>query len=249
MNSINSDPEEIRPSVYEFNASTGTVSHTHSDCGCLTRTRPPPRPSSIPFEPIPDNREKLEHWIKNRHASSATNKCEHSPLPKMTGDPLAIHFKNAVEPRAVHKLIPAPHHWKNKVKSDLNLDVAFGIIEHVPPGVPARRTIDYQALNSATYRETHHKPPPFHQVSTILANTKKTTLDAWEGYHLLKLSPTDSNATTFITESGRYLYNSATQGFHGAAGDGYTKSYDKITEYITKMLEVVDESPLGIEYT
>ena len=83
-----------------------------------------------------------------------------------------------------------------------------------------RRTIDFQELNKATLRETHHTPSPFHQASVIPPNTVKTTLDAWNGYHSLSLSESEKNATSFITEWGRYRYKSAPQGFH-AAGELY----------------------------
>ena len=251
------DVTKIDSMPSDTNATDMDSTGDRASCGCLKRTPSPPAPTVIPFQPIAENRSKIEKWIKNQYASSAFNKCEHTPLPKMSGKPLNIHTRKEVEPKAVHKPIPVPHHWKRKVKSDLDRDVALGIIEPVPPGVPSiwcsrmivvakhdgspRRTVDYQALNAATYRETHHTPPAFHQISAIPADSKKTTLDAWEGYHSLKLSPDASNATTFITEWGRYRYKSAPQGFH-SAGDGYTKAYDEITKDIPDMIKIVDDS-------
>ena len=70
---------------------------------------------------------------------------------------------------------------------------------------------------------------------------KKTTLDAWEGYHSLKLSPTSSNAAIFISKWGRYRYLSAPQGFHGS-GDGFTKAYDDIDKHIPDKVKVIDDT-------
>ena len=112
----------------------------------------------------------------------------------MTGAPIKLHFKEGTIPYAVHTPIPVPHHWKEKVKEDLDRDVRLGIIEKVPQGSTTtwcarmvvtpkkngnpRRTVDLQKLNNATFRETHHTPSPFDLVSTVPTNTRKTVLDA-----------------------------------------------------------------------
>ena len=106
----------------------------------------------------------------------------------MTGRPLDIHFKENVIPNAVHTPIPIPHHWKKEVKQDIDRDINLGIIEPVPQGTPTkwcsrmailsksdgkpRRTVDYQKLNEATLRETHHTPSPFNQASVIPVQRK-----------------------------------------------------------------------------
>ena len=113
-------------------------------------------------------------------------------------------------------------------------------------GTP-RRTIDFQALNNATLRETHHTPSPFNQASVVPSNTKKTCLDAWNGYHSLPISVETKDATTFITEWGRYRYRTAPQGFHGA-GDGYTKRYDDITHGVERNTKCIDDSLLWDSY-
>ena len=113
----------------------------------------------------------------------------------------------------------------------------LGIIEPVPPDTPTiwcsrmvvvakkdgspRHTIDLQRLNEATYRDTHHTSSPFILASAIPPNTRKTILDAWNAY--LLLSEEASDATTFITEWGRYRYLHGPQGFK-ASGDAYTKA-------------------------
>ena len=64
---------------------------------------------------------------------------------------------------------------------------------------------------------------------TIPHNTLKTTVDAWNGFHSVKIKEEDKHFTTFITPYGRYRYAMAPQGWL-ASGDGYMQRYDKITE-------------------
>lgn len=74
-------------------------------------------------------------------------------------------------------------------------------------------------------------------------HTKKTTLDAWNGYHSVPLANEAKEATTFITEWGRYRYLRAPQGFHGS-GDGYTKRFNDITNDFPRVRRCVDDSIL-----
>ena len=228
-------------------------------CGCPHRAPVPPKPEVIPFKPTETNRLALEQWLMEHFKSSAFNTCPHQQLQVMTGKPLDITFDRDAKPSAVHTPIPVPHHWKKKVKEDLDRDVRLGIIEPVPAGTPTlwcsrmvvapkkdgtpRRTVDLQKLNAATMRETHHTPSPFNQVSVVPARTKKTILDAWNGYHSLLLSENARDATTFITEWGRYRYLRAPQGFH-ASGDGYTHRFDNITVDTPRMTRCIDDTLL-----
>ena len=228
-------------------------------CGCLKRTDTPPIPTCIPDSLKNAPPHELEAWILTYYASSAFNVCDHQPLPKMSGEPLQVHYKPDAQPSAHHTPIPVPHHWKEDVKQQLDADVRLGTIERVPQGTPTiwcsrmivvskhdgrpRRTVDLQSLNAATYRETHHTPSPFTQASMVPPHTIKTTLDAWNGYHALPLSPSARDATTFITEWGRYRYLRAPQGFH-AAGDAYTRAYDDITINFPRKSKVVDDTVL-----
>ena len=106
-----------------------------------------------------------------------------------------------------------------------------------------RRTIDMQKLKEITLRETHHTPSPHDVVSSIPPNTYKTVADAWNGYHSLLLAEESKDATTFITQWGRYRYRHAPQGFH-ASGDAYTRRFDDITKAFTNVSRVVDDSLL-----
>ena len=177
----------------------------------------------------------------------------------MTGKPMSITFRPDATPSAVHSPIPVPHHWKKAVKEALDRDVDLGIIEPVPQGTPTvwcsrmvvtpkkdgtpRRTVDLQKLNKATLRETHHTPSPFNQVSTVPPHMKKTVLDAWNGYHSLPLSPEARDATTFITEWGRYRYLRAPMGFQ-ASGDAYTRRFDDITVDMQRKTRIIDDTIL-----
>jgi len=230
-----------------------------ASCGCPIRSPCPSLPDSLPFPATPEYREQIELWIKDQFSNSAFNTCKHQKLQVMTGDPLKIAFNDDQNPVSVHKPIPVPHHWKDSVKSQLDQDVKLGIVEPVPTGTPTnwcsrmitvpkkdgtpRRTVDLQKLNASTKRETHYSQTPFNIVSVVPPNTKKTTLDAWNGYHSVSLANDAKEATTFITEWGRYRYLRAPQGFHGS-GDGYTKRFDDITHDFPRVQRCVDDTLL-----
>ena len=236
-----------------------SVTSSQETCSCPKRSLPPKRPEHIPFAPNEANVKKLEKWLLDHYGSSAFNVCEHQPLPEMSGKPITINFKPDVVPKAYHSPIPIPRNWKERVKADLDRDVRLGIIEPVPPGTPTiwcsrmvvvakkngtpRRTIDLQKLNEASYRDTHHTSSPFNLASSVPPNTRKTILDAWNAYHLLPLSDEARNATTFITEWGRYRYRRGPQGFK-ASGDAYTKAYYDMTVDIPRKAPCVDDTLL-----
>ena len=111
-----------------------------------------------------------------------------------------IHYmKQGVIPTAIHTPIPVPAHWAKKVKADIERDCQLGVLEPVPANDPVtwchrmvitpkrngdpRRTVDMATLNKCSIRQTHHTIPPFKQASMVPKQTKKTTLDAWNGYH------------------------------------------------------------------
>ena len=121
----------------------------------------------------------------------------------MNCKPVHIHLKENATPHAVHVPIPIPLHWKDEVKAQLDKDVESGIIEPVPIGEPVtwcssmvvaakkdgrpRRTVDLQKLNAQCLRETHHCQTPFKLALQVPPNTKKTVLDATDGYHSIEL--------------------------------------------------------------
>ena len=233
-----------------------------ADCGCLKRLPPPPLPADIPYEPIPENVDKLENFIRSFFAASGFNTCPHQPLPAMTGELMTVTLRPDAVPHAIHTPIPIPLHWEEAVKKDIMKDVALGIIEPVASTVPTvwcarmvvvpkkdgtpRRTIDFQKLNAASVRHTHHTPTPFQQVIKIPAGVYKTVLDAWNGYHSIELAESARNFFTFLCTQGRFRYLRCPQGFHGS-GDVYTHHFDEITKGFGDKVRQIDDTCLWKE--
>ena len=59
------------------------------------------------------------------------NMCQHQALPKIHGPPLEFHLKKEVRPTAVYTPATVPIHWTEKVKADLDRDVALRVLEKV----------------------------------------------------------------------------------------------------------------------
>lgn len=230
----------------------------HTTCDCPLRQPPPPLPT-LPFPATAENREKLEKFLLDYYKSSTFNTCEHQPLPLMEGPPLHLMINPDAEPVAHHSPIPVPLHWQEEVKAALDQDVRLGVLEEVPIGEPVtwchrmvvcpkkdgkpRRTVDFQALNAHAVRETHHTPSPFLQARSVPHGTKKTVLDAWNGYHSVPIREEDRHLTTFITPWGRYRYKTTPQGYI-ASGDGYTRRYDAIVTDISNKTKCIDDALL-----
>ena len=230
-----------------------------NSCNCPIRKDPPKPPTELPFPAVPENTGKLKNWILDYYKASTFNTCENQQLKMMSGLPLKIDIDPDATPVAINSPIPVPIHWQKEVKSQLDRDVALGVIEPVPWGEPTtwcsrmvivaktdgspRRTIDLTAVNNASMRQTHHTPPPFQQAMSVPHNTLKTVFDAWNGYHSLPIREEDRHLTTFITPWGRYRYKSALQGFL-ASGDAYTRRYDEIIASINNKTKCVDDTLL-----
>ena len=105
------------------------------------------------------------------------------------------------------------------------------------------RTVDFQALNLHTTRETHHMQSSFHQACSIPYGTKKTIFDAWNSYYSIPLHVDDYHLTTFITPWGHYCYCTALQGYI-ALGDGCTHHYDEIVAHNPQKTMCIDDSLL-----
>ena len=215
----------------------------------------PVRPTEIPFPPTEENIEKMEQYLKEKFANSTFNTSP--PFPAMAKSrPALIHVRSDAVPYAKHVPIPAPLHWADPLKNQLDTDVDKGVIEKVPQGdritwcaqmVPIqkkdgsiRRTVDYQRLNSQCDRETHHCPPPFLLATQIPANVKKTIFDAVDGYHAVPLHEDSKHLTTFITQWGAYRYCRLPQGFLASA-DAYTRRYDDLISHIPRKVKCIDD--------
>ena len=177
----------------------------------------------------------------------------------MRGEPLHIITEGGRIPAPANKPIPVPLHWKREVLSDLERDVALGVIERVPVNTPVtfcarmvvvpkhdgrpRRTVDLQKLNSISVRQTHHTRSPFMVASGVPANTKKSVLDVWNSYHSVPVREEDQHKLTFVTEWGRFRYKVAPQGYL-ASGDGFTQRFGEVTRAIPNHDTVVDDTVL-----
>ena len=242
-------------------SNSGVVTDGEKPCSCPKRALPPEKLPDLPCAPTPENLPRLKQFLLNHYADSAFNVCEHQPLPLLQNSPpLKLHVNPEATPRAVHKPATVPLHWHEAVFAGIQRDVRLGVLEPVPLNTPVgwqarmhitakhdgspRRTVDYQNLNSASPRQTHHTPSPWHTVASIPANVRKSTFDAFHGYHSLPLATEeDRDATTFITPWGRFRYRTCPQGFL-SAGDAYTARMDAMLHDFERMGRCVDDTLL-----
>ena len=225
-------------------SNSGVPSKSDKPCTCPRRTLPPSAPPTLPCAATEENLPQLKQYIMDRYAASAFNCCEQQPLPLMQGsEPLRLYVDPAAKPVAIHTPSQVPLHWKSAVQEGLERDMNLGVIEKVPENTPTewcsrmvitaksdgspRRVVDYKPVNDHAPRQTHHTETPWAIASAVPANTRKSVVDAWHGYHSVEIDPADRPLTTFLTESGRYRYRTCPQGFI-AAGDGYSQRMDKI---------------------
>ena len=174
----------------------------------------------------------------------------------MTVPQMSIWVKPNAEPIATSRPVRVPAHWREQVAEQLEWDVALGVIERVPPGTPVtwlhnmvvtakaddtpRHTVDLQALNKVSVRETHHTVPPAKQARSMPRNQIKAVTDAWNGYHSIPINAEDRDKLTFITEDGRYRYCHAPMGFL-SSGDTYTHRYDLIIANVPWVTKCMDD--------
>ena len=225
-------------------------------CSCPRRGVVPDRPSSLPFEAIPENIPRMKEWLLDTFKGSTFNTCPHQPLPALDGPPIHIHVSENCKPRVCHTPAMIPLHWQAQVYSDLKRDEALGVIEKVPYGDPVtwchrmvvtrkgdgspRRTVDLSPLNKFCKRETFATESPFHIARRIPKGTWKTVTDAWNGFHGVPLDEASKHLTTFITPYGRYRYIRAPQGFLSSC-DGYNQRYDAILSDFGNKERCVDD--------
>ena len=224
-------------------------------CDCPRREPTPPRPEF-------DDKmtaEELKGLLIRHYRASAFNKCTRQKLPMMKGEPLSIPVRDGVKPHCVNKPVPIPVHYKERVLRDLKRDVALGVIEPVPPNTPQewcarmvvvpkhngepRRTVDLQALNRASVRQTNPLRSPFMLASEIPAGKLKTVFDVWNSFHSCPVRAEDTPKLTFICEFGRFRYKTAPQGYL-ASGDGYTLRFEEIAADIKDRVTIVDDTAM-----
>ena len=255
-------PEIARPSTHKniraLNAGCASArTDQDSPCSCPPRSVVPVDPPTLPFECIPENKQKMKDWLLDHFASSTFNTCPHRPLPCMAGPPVEIHLNDDATPKSVHTPASLPLHWQKQVHNDLLRDEVLGVIEKVPYGEPVtwchrmvvtrkhdgtpRRTVDLSPLNKHCKRETFASESPFHLARRIPKDSWKTVTDAWNGYHSVPLRKSDRHLTTFITPFGRWRYTRAPQGFL-SSGDGYNRRFDAILTDFDRKERCVDDT-------
>ena len=223
-------------------------------CRCPRREFVDP-PGELPYLPMEENRKKLEDWIKDYYASSAFLACKRQEMPCTEGPPMRIHTDPDAVPVVVHKPVPVPLHFRDKVNAMIESEVKRGVLKKIGPGVPTtwctklvitakkdgrpRMTVDLSGLTKAGTRETHHTRSPFSVVCSVPRGTYKTTLDCVDGYHGVPLAEEDQHKTTFLTEKGRFCYRRVPQGY-GSSNDGYTMRTDEILANVPGKPEVND---------
>ena len=253
-------PGQGVPSMEYAEALTARITEleTKAPCGCPQRGTPPDT-VTLPCPATEENAGRLRDFLISSYNSSTFNCCEHQPLPLMHGPPLEFKLKEGVNPFAVYTPARVPAHWEEKVKADIDRDVALGVLEPVPTNVEMtwchrmvicrkhngdpRRTIDLQPLNDASIRQCHPTAPPLQQASTVPHNQKKSVLDCWNGYHSVSIREEDRHLTTFYTPWGRYRYKTAPQGYN-TSGDAYTHRYDMVVMGVQNMRRVIDDTLL-----
>lgn len=250
--------DNIRTANANSTSITEPSSSLTAPCGCPKRSAPPPPPKPPVFTST-SNRLRLQEFLLRYYASSTFNTCTHQPLPAMTGPPMHLMVDPDAIPVAYHTPYQTPLHFQDEIKAGLDRDVRIGVLGEVPSGTPTtwchrmvscakrdgkpRRTVDFQALNKYAIRETHHTQSPFHLARSVPHNVKKTTCDAWHGYHGVRITEESQHITTFITLWGRYYYKVAPQGYI-ASGDAYTKRFDAITADFQNVIRCIDDSLL-----
>uniref|UniRef100_A0A0P4VNI8 Reverse transcriptase n=1 Tax=Scylla olivacea TaxID=85551 RepID=A0A0P4VNI8_SCYOL len=218
-------------------------------------------PLSPPYELVEENVGRLEKWLLEEFGRTVFA-TERTPLPEMRSPPHHIHLRPGACPHAVHVPATVPHHFYDEVRRQLDDDIARGIIEEVPAGEPTewcarmvvvpkkngkpRRTVDFQKLNQACLRETHHTRTPFDLISSVPKHTFKTVADAYSGYHQIPLDSESRKLTTFITPWGRFRYRRTPMG-HCAAQDAFTKRLDDIMSDVPRKIKCVDDTLLHDE--
>ena len=64
------------------------------DCGCPVWKLPPGLLKRLPFDPLPEKRENIQEWIKERYAASSFNCCERQRLPLIEGSPPGASYRS-----------------------------------------------------------------------------------------------------------------------------------------------------------
>ena len=194
-------------------SNSGVPGKSDKPCQCPKRAPPPSTPPPMPCSPSEENLPLIKQFILDTFAASAFNTCSHQPLPLMTGsEPLKLYLDPNAKPVAIHTPSQVPIHWKDAVNDGLDRDERLGVIERVPENTPSkwcsrmvttakadgspRRVVDYQAVNTACPRQTHHTETPWALVSSPQTEPQSTYRKKWSSFCPDMVSDTGSPAIT-----------------------------------------------------
>ena len=179
-----------------------------------------------------------------------------------SSSPLQLFIDLHAKPVARHRVNIVPLHFEKKVKDGIERHMKLGVRERVPLNTPVgwqsalvvttkkdgtpRRTVDFKVLIKHRKRQTHGARTPFVIAFSVPADIYKTTLDYWNGYHLVPIKEEDRHCTTFVTQWGRFRYKTTAQEFL-AAGDGYNHRFDEVTRGLRNHDRCVDDTIIWAE--
>ena len=178
-------------------------------------------------------------------------------IKTMEGEKFRIVLTDDAKPFCVHTPRAIPFAFRDKLKAELDLLQAQGIIapvteptEWCAPIVvtPKKDTdkirlcVDLSRLNRYVKRERYQSSTPAQAVADIAAENAKvfTKLDALKGYHQCPLDEDSQRLTTFITPFGRFKYLRAPYGI-SSISEHYNRRMDEAFAGLTSYRRIVDD--------
>ena len=175
----------------------------------------------------------------------------------MPGEKFHISLTDDARPFCVSAPRTIPFAYRDKLKQELDLLVAQGVITPVTEPtdwcspivvVPKKGTdrirmcVDLSKLNKFVRREHYPSVTPAEAVTDIQQSRAKffTVLDALKGYHQCPLDEESQKLTTFITAFGRFMYCRAPYGI-SSISEHYDRRMDEALSGIQGVRKVVDD--------
>ena len=129
-------PADFPKQSFTSNQNVTNADPSLSPCGCMKRTQFPDTPEEIPFEPVEENRGKFQNYFNMKLKASAFNMCIHEPLPRISGEPMKIHFREGTIPIADSIPATVPLHWREEVRELLHAMLTSRLSEKFPRDNP-----------------------------------------------------------------------------------------------------------------
>ena len=175
----------------------------------------------------------------------------------MPGEKFHISLTDNARPFCVSAPRTIPFAYRDKLKQELDLLVAQGVITPVTEPtdwcspivvVPKKGTdrirmcVDLSKLNKFVRREHYPSVTPAEAVTDIQQSRAKffTVFDALKGYHQCPLDEDSQKLTTFITPFGRFMYCRAPYGI-SSISEHYDRRMDEALSGIQGIQKVVDD--------